>query len=134
MARARSPEKRHSILRAAVREIAQVDLGASAAKIEKGANLAEGALPTYFAPKDELPNDLYVGLKGEAYRRINANFPHEAELREHARHERGSIASGGKSTRLRGHQTTRQISGACVVCTGNASPLRVKVGTLNSAE
>jgi AcrR family transcriptional regulator len=86
MARAKSPEKWHAILRAAVHEIAQAGLGASTAKIAKGANLAEGTLFTYFATKDDLLNELYVELKGEVYRRINANFPHQAELRQRTRH------------------------------------------------
>ena len=86
MARAKSPEKRRAILRAAVHEIAQGGLGASTARIAKGANLAEGTLFTYFATKDDLLNELYVELKGEVYRRINANFPHEAGLRQRTRH------------------------------------------------
>ena len=86
MARAKSPEKWHAILRAAVHEIAQAGLGASTAKIAKGANLAEGTLFTYFATKNDLLNELYIELKGEVYRRINANFPHEAGLRQRARH------------------------------------------------
>jgi AcrR family transcriptional regulator len=86
MARAKSPEKWHAILRAAVQEIAQGGLGASTAKIAKGANLAEGTLFTYFATKDDLLNELYAELKGEVYRRINANFPHKADLRQRTRH------------------------------------------------
>jgi AcrR family transcriptional regulator len=86
MARAKSPEKRRAILEAAVREIAQAGLGASTAKIAKGAELAEGTLFTYFATKDDLLNELYIELKSEAYCRINANFPHAAELRQRARH------------------------------------------------
>ncbi len=86
MARAKSPEKRQALLRAAVREIAQAGLGASTARIAKGANLAEGTLFTYFATKNDLFNELYIEIKGEVYRRINADFPHGAELRERARH------------------------------------------------
>lgn len=86
MARAKSPEKRQAILRAAVQEIAQAGLGASTAKIAKNANLAEGTLFTYFATKSELFNELYIEIKGEVYRRVNTNFPHQAELRERARH------------------------------------------------
>jgi AcrR family transcriptional regulator len=69
-----------------VHEIAQAGLGASTAKIAKGAKLAEGTVFTYFATKDDLLNELYVELKGEVYRRIHANFPHEAELRQRTRH------------------------------------------------
>jgi AcrR family transcriptional regulator len=86
MARAKSPVKRLAILQAATREIALSGLGASTAKIAKGAELAEGTLFTYFATKDELLNELYLELKGEVYRRVNAEFPHEAALRERARH------------------------------------------------
>src|SRR5271170_5056090 len=86
MARPRSPEKRQAILQAAVREIAQAGLGASTAKIAKGAVLAEGTLFTYFPTKDDLLNELYIELKSEVYRCINANFPHEAALRERAWH------------------------------------------------
>jgi AcrR family transcriptional regulator len=86
MARAKSPEKRQAILRAAVREIAQAGLGASTAKIAKAAGLAEGTLFRYFATKEELLNELYVELKSEAYRRISSDFPQQAALRERARH------------------------------------------------
>ncbi|WP_263376298.1 TetR/AcrR family transcriptional regulator [Granulicella aggregans] len=86
MARAKSPEKRQAILQAAAREIAASGLGASTAKIAKSADLAEGTLFTYFPTKDELLNELYLELKGEAYRRINAEFPYKAALRERARH------------------------------------------------
>jgi len=86
VARAKSPEKRHAILQAAVHEIAQAGLGASTAKIAKRANLAEGTLFTYFATKNDLLTELYIELKSEVYRRVNANFPHEAELRQRARH------------------------------------------------
>ena len=86
MARARSPEKRSAILRAAAREIAQAGVGASTAQIAKGAGLAEGTLFTYFATKDILLNELYIELKSEVYRRIQAKFPHQAGLRERARH------------------------------------------------
>ena len=86
MARAKSPEKRQAILRAAVHEIAQAGLGASTAKIAKAAQIAEGTLFTYFPTKNALLNELYIELKGDVYRRIHANFPHKAELRLRARH------------------------------------------------
>ena len=86
MARAKSPEKRQAILRAAVHEIAQSGLGASTAGIARRAELAEGTLFTYFATKNELINELYIELKCEVYRRVNANFPHRAELRQRALH------------------------------------------------
>lgn len=86
MARARSPEKRAAILRAAVREVAQAGVGASTARIAKAAGLAEGTLFTYFATKDDLLNELYVELKSEVYQRMNAEFPERAGVRERARH------------------------------------------------
>jgi AcrR family transcriptional regulator len=86
MARPKSPEKRQAILSAAVREIAVVGLGASTATIAKGAGLAEGTMFTYFSSKDDLLNELYIELKTEAYRRIQAGFPQESGLRERARH------------------------------------------------
>jgi AcrR family transcriptional regulator len=86
MARARSPEKRAAILRAAAREIAQAGVGASTARIAKEAGVAEGTLFTYFATKDDLLNELYAELKSDAYRHINRQFPHQAGLRERALH------------------------------------------------
>ena len=86
MARARSPEKRDALLRSAVREIAQAGLGASTAKIAKGAGLAEGTMFIYFASKDELLNELFLELKTEVYRRIHAEFPHDSGLRDRVRH------------------------------------------------
>lgn len=86
MARSKSPEKRHAILRSAVHEIAQAGLGASTASIAKGANLAEGTLFTYFATKSDLLNELYLELKSEVYVRVNAGFPNEADLYQRAHH------------------------------------------------
>jgi AcrR family transcriptional regulator len=86
MARAKSPEKRQAILRSAVCEIAQVGLAASTARIAVGAGLAEGTMFTYFPSKDDLLNELYIELKTEVYRRINAGFPEGSGLRERARH------------------------------------------------
>jgi len=86
MARARSPEKRKALLQSAVREIAEVGLGASTAKIAKGAGLAEGTMFTYFSSKEDLLNELYIELKSDAYSRIHADFPYEAELRARAQH------------------------------------------------
>jgi len=86
MARVRSPEKRQALLQSAVREIAKEGLEVSTAKIAKGAGLAEGTMFTYFASKNDLLNELYVELKTETYRVIHQNFPHQAALRERARH------------------------------------------------
>jgi AcrR family transcriptional regulator len=86
MARARSIEKRKAILEAAVREIAQVGLGAATAKIAARADVATGTLFTYFATKEELLNELYSELKLEVYARINTDFPHKGSLEQRARH------------------------------------------------
>ena len=86
MARVRSPEKRNAILQAAVHEIAEVGLGASTAAIAKRAGIAAGTLFTYFASKEELLNELYLELKMEVYRRVNADFPQKAGLERRARH------------------------------------------------
>ncbi len=86
MARPKSPEKRQALLQAAVREIAEAGLGASTAKIAKAADVAEGTMFRYFASKEDLLNELYIALKTEAFQRILTAFPHEAGLRERARH------------------------------------------------
>jgi AcrR family transcriptional regulator len=85
MARIKSPEKRSAILQAAVREIAEVGLGAPTAKIARRAGLATGTLFTYFANKEKLLNELYLELKIEVYRRVNTNFPRKANLERRAR-------------------------------------------------
>lgn len=69
-----------------MREIAEVGLGASTAKIAQGAGLAEGTMFTYFASKNDLLNELYIDLKTDTLQRINMGFPHEAGLRERSRH------------------------------------------------
>jgi AcrR family transcriptional regulator len=84
-ARIKSPEKRSAILQAAVREIAEVGLGAPTAKIARRAGLATGTLFTYFANKEKLLNELYLELKIEVYRRVNTNFPRKANLERRAR-------------------------------------------------
>jgi AcrR family transcriptional regulator len=86
MARVRSPEKRRAILQAAVDEIAKAGLAAPTAKIARRAGVATGTLFLYFSNKEELLNELYLELKGEAYNRINANFPHKGTLECRARH------------------------------------------------
>lgn len=86
MARLRSPEKRSAILNAAVHEIAASGLAAPTARIAQRAGVAEGTLFTYFASKEELLNTLYLELKSEVYRRINAGFPQEASLERRAWH------------------------------------------------
>jgi AcrR family transcriptional regulator len=86
MARIKSPRKRTAILRAAVREIAQAGLGAPTAKIASRAGVAAGTLFTYFPTKEQLLNELYLELKGEAYARLNAKFPGKGSLEHRAQH------------------------------------------------
>jgi AcrR family transcriptional regulator len=86
MARARSVEKQQAILQSTVREIAEVGLGASTAKIAKGAGLAEGTIFTYFASKEELFNELYAAIKTDVYVKVNKEFPHSSGLYERAQH------------------------------------------------
>jgi AcrR family transcriptional regulator len=86
MARVKSPQKRAAILSAAVREIADSGLGAPTAKIASRAGVAAGTLFTYFLTKEQLLNQLYLELKGEAYARVNAKFPGQGSLERRARH------------------------------------------------
>src|SRR5580700_1443302 len=86
MARARSSKKRGAIVRAAAQEIAEVGLGAPTAKIARRAGVAAGTLFLYFANKEELLNELYIELKSETYKKVNANFPRKGSLERRARH------------------------------------------------
>jgi AcrR family transcriptional regulator len=86
MARIRNPENRNAILQAAVHEIALAGLAAPTAKIAQRAGIASGTLFTYFASKEELLNELYYELKLEVYARVNAAFPHKADLKTRSRH------------------------------------------------
>jgi len=86
MARPRSPEKRSALLHAAVREIAEVGLGAATAKIASRAGVATGTLFAYFATKDELLNELYLELKAELSAHITNGFPGKASLENRVRH------------------------------------------------
>jgi AcrR family transcriptional regulator len=82
MARLRSPEKRKAILEAAVLEIDAAGLSAPTSRIASRAGVAEGTLFTYFANKDELLNELYLELKVDVYRRLNAELDPKAALKE----------------------------------------------------
>jgi AcrR family transcriptional regulator len=86
MAKLKSPDKRIAILQAAVYEIAESGLGAATAKIASRAGVATGTLFTYFPTKEQLFNELYVELKQEVYRRLNAAFPTKASLETRARY------------------------------------------------
>jgi AcrR family transcriptional regulator len=82
MARLRSPEKRKAILEAAVYEIDAAGLSAPTSRIAARAGVAEGTLFTYFANKDALLNELYLDLKVDVYRRLNAELDPKAGLKE----------------------------------------------------
>jgi len=82
MARLRSPEKRKAILEATVLEIDAAGLSAPTSRIASRAGVAEGTLFTYFANKDALLNELYLELKVDVYRRLNAELDPNAALKE----------------------------------------------------
>jgi AcrR family transcriptional regulator len=84
MARLRSPEKRKAILEAAVLEIDAAGLSAPTSRIAGRAGVAEGTLFTYFASKDAMLNELYLELKVDVYRRLNAALDPNTSLKERA--------------------------------------------------
>jgi AcrR family transcriptional regulator len=84
MARPRSEDKRQAILQAATRLFAEEGLNAPTARIARSAGVAEGTLFTYFASKDELMNQLYLGLKAQL-RSAMEPAPARAGLREQVR-------------------------------------------------
>ncbi len=81
MARPRSEDKRHTILRAATKLFSDEGLNASTSKIAKVAGVAEGTVFIYFANKDELLNQLYLELKGQL-RFALAQFPESMSLQD----------------------------------------------------
>lgn len=81
MARPRSEDKRHVILKSAVQLFAEEGLSASTSRIAKGAGVAEGTIFTYFPTKDDLINQLYLELKGQLHASILFP-PGSAGLRE----------------------------------------------------
>ena len=84
MARLRSPEKRKAILEAAVLEIDAAGLSAPTSRIAARAGVAEGTLFTYFANKDALLNELYLELKVDVFRRLNAALDPDTSIKERA--------------------------------------------------
>jgi len=86
MARIRNPENRNAILQSAVQEIALNGVSATTAKIAERAGIASGTLFTYFPNKEDLLNELYYELKLELYARVNADFPHGADLQTRTHH------------------------------------------------
>lgn len=87
MARPRSEDKRSAILDAAVAEFAVRGVWTTpTAAISKAAGVAEGTLFTYFASKERLINELYVGLKLQLADAMFSTYPTEQEPRERLRH------------------------------------------------
>ncbi len=87
MARPLSEQKRDAILlTSAAGLVATMGTGAPTAKIAKVAGLAEGTLFTYFASKDELLNQLYLGLKAEVGDAMLESYPSNGSVRERIRH------------------------------------------------
>ena len=89
MARAKSPEKRQVLLESAVREIAEAGLGASTAKIAKGAGLAEGTMFTY-APMSPKPGELQTERKVSMLLHLSMVLSQATRERTHA--ERDAVA------------------------------------------
>lgn len=86
MARPLSEAKRSAILSAACKLVAELGIGAPTAKIAREAGLAEGTLFTYFASKDELLNQLYLGLKSEFATLNFASYPANGSVRDRFEH------------------------------------------------
>jgi AcrR family transcriptional regulator len=86
MARPLSDEKRTAILQAATEVVATLGVGATTAKIAKGAGVAEGTLFTYFANKDELLNHLYLEIKASLRDAMMAGYPSRKSLIVRSRH------------------------------------------------
>ncbi len=95
MARPLSDDKRIAILDAAAEVVASQGVGATTAKIAKGARVAEGTLFTYFDSKDVLLNQLYVALKQDLAAAMIEGFPSGASLRERVRHVWGRYLDWG---------------------------------------
>jgi AcrR family transcriptional regulator len=86
LARPLSEDKRNAILSAATEAVAALGIGASTARIAKGAGVAEGSLFTYFSNKDDLLNQLYLHLKSEFRTMLIAGYPAEASVKDRCRH------------------------------------------------
>jgi AcrR family transcriptional regulator len=123
VARPLSQDKRNAILEAATEVVAQMGVGAPTAKIAKLAGVAEGTLFTYFRNKDELLNQLYLGLKADLGRAMTTGYPSDKSLLERSRHvwnrlvgwgsahplKRKAMAQLGVSERIT--EKTRKIAG-----------------------
>ena len=86
MARPLSEDKRNAILDAATHAVAALGIGASTARIAKGAGVAEGSLFTYFSNKDDLLNQLYLHLKSEFRAMLITDYPANASVKDRCRH------------------------------------------------
>lgn len=86
MARPKSDDKRNAILAAAIEVIAEQGVSAPTAKIASLAGVAEGTLFTYFSNKDELLNQLYVGIKSELRDVMMSAYPKSKGVKTRVRH------------------------------------------------
>jgi len=86
VARPLSEDKRNAILASATEVVAALGVGAPTAKIASGAAVAEGTLFTYFATKDALLNQLYLGLKDELAAAMMAGYPSRRGLQDRWHH------------------------------------------------
>lgn len=86
MARAKSEEKRLSILSAATQVLAAQGTEAPTLLIAKQAGIADGTLFTYFRSKDVLFNELYLHLKTELRDAMMPAYPLGASQRDRIFH------------------------------------------------
>jgi len=85
MARPLSPEKRQTILDAAMEVVASAGTGATTAAIAKVAGFAEGTLFTYFPTKDDLLNALYLDIKSDLHAHMTRYYKPSETLEERCR-------------------------------------------------
>ena len=116
MARPLSEEKREAILAAAAELVAQHGTGTATAKIARAAGIAEGTLFTYFPTKDNLLDQLFLGLETELAAALQAATGRKAAPREHVRQLWNalidwSIAHPAKHRALRQLKVVDRIAG-----------------------
>jgi AcrR family transcriptional regulator len=109
MARPLSEEKRSAILVAATEVVALLGVSAPTAKIAQGAGVAEGTLFTYFANKDALLNELYLGLKAEVRKAMMAGYPAGKSLIDRSRHVWDRYIGWGSANPLK-RKAMRQLA------------------------
>jgi AcrR family transcriptional regulator len=95
MARAKSEEKRLSILSAATHVIAKQGTEAPTLLIARQAGIADGTLFTYFRSKDVLFNELYLHLKTELRDAMMPGYPLGASQRDRIFHTWHALVQWG---------------------------------------